>query len=183
MRDWRVQNEGGLSWIEVCGQVHVFLAGDRRHEDTEKIYTKLSELQEKILKLGYVQVYDQMMHELGGGEKMEALWYHNEKLALAFGLVVGAAPPGKALRIVKNLRICRDCHEAFKCISLVVDREIIVRDVNRYHRVFARLQTLGSPPSVKACVISTRSGMMIKFQQLLRSTPLGGQIWDFDTGV
>ncbi|GKA46341.1 putative pentatricopeptide repeat-containing protein, partial [Tanacetum coccineum] len=78
------------------------------------------------------------------GEKMEALWYHSEKLALAFGLVVGAAPPGKALRIVKNLRICRDCHEAFKCISLVVDREIIVRDVNRYHRVFPRFQTLGS---------------------------------------
>ncbi|GJX34028.1 putative pentatricopeptide repeat-containing protein [Tanacetum coccineum] len=108
-------------------------AGDRRHEDTEKIYAKLSELQEKILKLGYVPVYDQMMHEVGRGEKMEALWYHSEKLALAFGLVVGAAPPGKALRIVKNLRICRDCHEAFKYISRVVDREIIVRDVNRYH--------------------------------------------------
>nr|GEU39684.1 putative pentatricopeptide repeat-containing protein At5g52630 [Tanacetum cinerariifolium] len=133
MRDRRVHKEGGLSWIEVCGQVHVFLAGDRRHEDTEKIYTKLSELQEKILQLGYVPVYDQMMHEVGRGEKMETLWYHSEKLALAFGLVVGAAPPGKALRIVKNLRICRDCHEAFKYISRVVGREIIVRDVNRYH--------------------------------------------------
>nr|GEU39689.1 putative pentatricopeptide repeat-containing protein At5g52630 [Tanacetum cinerariifolium] len=105
MRDRRVQKEGGLSWIEVHGQVHVFLAGDCRHEDTEKIYTKLSELKERILKLGYLPVYDQRMHEVGRGEKMEALWYHSEKLALAFGLVVGAAPPGKALscRESKNL--------------------------------------------------------------------------------
>ncbi|KAI3807608.1 hypothetical protein L1987_23539 [Smallanthus sonchifolius] len=134
MRDRRVKKEGGLSWIEVCGQVHVFLAGDRRHEKTEKIYSKLADLMEKISKLGYVPVWDQMLHDVGKGEKIEALWYHSEKLALAFGLVADMAPPGKALRIVKNLRICRDCHEAFKYISRVVEREIIVRDVNRYHR-------------------------------------------------
>ena len=65
---------------------------------------------------------------------MKALWYHSEKLTLVFVLVVGAAPPGKVLRIVKNLRICRDCHEAFKYISRVVGREMIVRDVNIYNR-------------------------------------------------
>lgn len=134
MKDRRVKKEGGLSWIEVCGQVHVFLAGDRRHEKTEEIYTKLAELMEKITKLGYEPVWDEMLHEVGKGEKREALWYHSEKLAVAFGLVSGAAPPGKAVRIVKNLRICRDCHEAFKYISRVAERVIIVRDVNRYHR-------------------------------------------------
>ncbi|KAL8255459.1 hypothetical protein R6Q59_030536 [Mikania micrantha] len=134
MRDRRVKKEGGLSWIEVYGKVHVFLAGDRRHEQTEKVYSKLADLMEKISKLGYVPVWDQMLHDVGKGEKIEALWYHSEKLALAFGLVADVAPPGKALRIVKNLRICRDCHEAFKYISRVVEREIIVRDVNRYHR-------------------------------------------------
>ncbi|KAL8199631.1 hypothetical protein R6Q57_013199 [Mikania cordata] len=134
MRDRRVKKEGGLSWIEVYGKVHVFFAGDRRHKQTEKIYSKLADLMEKISKLGYVPVWDQMLHDVGKREKTEALWYHSEKLALAFGLVVDVAPPGKALRIVKNLRICRDCHEAFKYISRVVEREIIVRDVNRYHR-------------------------------------------------
>ncbi|KAK9072483.1 hypothetical protein SSX86_008917 [Deinandra increscens subsp. villosa] len=134
MKDRRVKKEGGLSWIEVCGQVHVFLAGDRRHDQTEKIYLKLADLMEKISKLGYVPVCDQMLHDVGKGEMIEALWYHSEKLALAFGLVADVAPRGKALRIVKNLRICRDCHEAFKYISRVVEREIIVRDVNRYHR-------------------------------------------------
>ncbi|KVI07223.1 Pentatricopeptide repeat-containing protein [Cynara cardunculus var. scolymus] len=124
MKDRRVKKEGGLSWIEVCGQVHVFLAGDRRHEKTEEIYAKLAELMEKISKLGYVPVWDEMLHEVGKGEKREALWHHSEKLAVAFGLVSGAAPPGKTVRIVKNLRICKDCHEAFKYISRVVERRV-----------------------------------------------------------
>ena len=38
------------------------------------------------------------------------------------------------MRIVKNLRICRDCHRAFEFLSTVLEREIIVRDKNRYHR-------------------------------------------------
>lgn len=133
MKDRRVRKEGGRSWLEVQGKIHVFLAGDRRHEMTDKIYAKLAELMEEIEKLGYVPVWDEMLHEVGEREKREGLWYHSEKLAVAFGVVSGAAPPGKALRIVKNLRICRDCHEAFKYMSRVLDREIIVRDVNRYH--------------------------------------------------
>ncbi|KAI8573974.1 hypothetical protein RHMOL_Rhmol01G0317900 [Rhododendron molle] len=134
MKDRRVRKKGGRSWIEVQGQVHVFLAADRRHEKTEEIYAKLAELIQEIGKLGYVPLWEEMLHEVGEREKQEALMYHSEKLALAFGLVSGAAPLGKPLRIVKNLRICRDCHEAFKYISRVVEREIIVRDVNRYHR-------------------------------------------------
>ncbi|KAL6979119.1 hypothetical protein U1Q18_020783 [Sarracenia purpurea var. burkii] len=134
MKDGRVRKEGGRSWIEAQGTVHVFLAGDQRHERTAEIYAKLEELMEEIGKLGYVPCWEEVLHhEVGESEKREALMYHSEKLAVAFGLVSGAVPPGKALRIVKNLRICRDCHEAFKYFSRVVEREIIVRDVNRYH--------------------------------------------------
>ncbi|XP_010262446.1 PREDICTED: pentatricopeptide repeat-containing protein At4g33170-like [Nelumbo nucifera] len=143
MKDRRVRKEGGRSWIEVRGEVHVFLSGDRRHERTAEIYAKLAELMEEIRKLGYVEVSDAMLHEVEAAEKRAALWYHSEKLAVAFGLVVGAAPPGKALRVVKNLRICRDCHEAFKYMSKVIDREIVVRDVNRYHRFLQGSCTCG----------------------------------------
>ncbi|ONI26822.1 hypothetical protein PRUPE_1G048200 [Prunus persica] len=134
MKDRRVQKEGGRSWIEVRGKIHVFFARDRRHERMNEIYAKLVELMEEIGKLGYVPVWDEILHEVGEWEKKEALWYHSEKLAVAFAVVSGAAPPGKSIRIVKNLRICRDCHEAFKYICRVLEREIIVRDVNRYHR-------------------------------------------------
>ncbi|KAK9931262.1 hypothetical protein M0R45_018546 [Rubus argutus] len=133
MKDRRVKKEGGRSWIEVRGKVHVFLAGDRRHQRIDEIYAKLAELMEGIEKLGYVPLQNEMLHEVGEQEKKEALWYHSEKLAVAFGVVSGAAPPGKPLRIVKNLKICRDCHEAFKYLCRLLEREIIVRDVNRYH--------------------------------------------------
>ncbi|XP_043708249.1 pentatricopeptide repeat-containing protein At4g33170-like [Telopea speciosissima] len=134
MKVRRVRKESGQSWIEVRGEVHVFLAGDRRHERTMEIYAKLTDLMEEIKTLGYVEVSDAMLHEVEAAEKKEALWYHSEKLAVAFALISGAAPPGKPVRVVKNLRICRDCHEAFKYLSRVIEREIVVRDVNRYHK-------------------------------------------------
>lgn len=134
MKERNVRKEGGRSWIELQGEVHEFIAGDGKHERKEEIYAKLAELLEEIEKLGYVPVWDEMLHEVDEKEKKEVLWGHSEKLALAFGVLSGAAPPGKAIRIVKNLRICKDCHEAFKYFSIVVEREILVRDVNRYHR-------------------------------------------------
>ncbi|CAJ1938911.1 unnamed protein product [Sphenostylis stenocarpa] len=135
MKDRGVKKKGGRSWIEVQGEVHVFVAGDCKHERSKEIYQKLAELMGDIEKLGYVPVWDEVLHNVGEEEKRrEALWYHSEKLAVAFGVLCGSAPPGKSLRIVKNLRICKDCHEAFKYMTRVLEREIIVRDVNRYHR-------------------------------------------------
>ncbi|GAB4850845.1 hypothetical protein Ancab_030146 [Ancistrocladus abbreviatus] len=143
MRQGRVRKEGGRSWIEVRGEVHVFVAGDWRHERREEIYVKLAELMEEICKLGYVTNWDEKLHVVEEREKKERLWYHSEKLALAFGVLSGAAPPGKALRIVKNLRICKDCHEAFRYFSRVLEREIVARDVNRYHRFLKGSCTCG----------------------------------------
>ncbi|GJN30253.1 hypothetical protein PR202_gb18544 [Eleusine coracana subsp. coracana] len=122
MRDRGVRKEGGRSWIEVRGQVHVFVANERRHEQISEIDNKLNELIREVEKLGY-------------RETNEGFWHHSERLALAYGLIGGAVPSGKALRIVKNLRICAHCHEFFKYASIVIDRVIVVRDVNRYHTV------------------------------------------------
>ncbi|KAK8941450.1 Pentatricopeptide repeat-containing protein [Platanthera zijinensis] len=124
MRDQGVMKEGGRSWIEVMGRVHVFVAGDRLHERSSEIYAKVRELKMQAWKMGYVE---------NGGE---GVWEHSERLAVAMGLVSqGAAVlEGKVLRVIKNLRICWDCHEFFKCLSRMVGRDIVVRDVNRYHR-------------------------------------------------
>ncbi|MQM12546.1 hypothetical protein Taro_045465 [Colocasia esculenta] len=126
MRERGVKKEGGRSWVEVRGEVHVFLAGDKRHPMAREIYAKVEELMGGIAKLGYVQE--------AAAAAEEGLWYHSERLAVAFGLVSGAAPQGKALRVVKNLRICGHCHRVFKFISRVIDRQIVVRDAHRYHR-------------------------------------------------
>ncbi|KAF3438175.1 hypothetical protein FNV43_RR20932 [Rhamnella rubrinervis] len=63
--------------------------------------------------------------------KGTALSLHSEKLAIAFGLL--STNPGTPIRVIKNLRVCVDCHTASKLISKVYNREIIVRDRNRFH--------------------------------------------------
>ncbi|KAA8537481.1 hypothetical protein F0562_027089 [Nyssa sinensis] len=64
-------------------------------------------------------------------EKEQILCGHSEKLAVAFGLLNTC--PGTPLRVIKNLRICGDCHAVIKFISSFEGREIFVRDTNRFH--------------------------------------------------
>jgi hypothetical protein len=61
----------------------------------------------------------------------QALFCHSEKLAVCFGLI--STRPGSPLYIFKNLRICQDCHSAIKMVSDIYNREIVVRDRNRFH--------------------------------------------------
>ncbi|KAJ6756850.1 hypothetical protein OIU79_029100 [Salix purpurea] len=42
------------------------------------------------------------------------LKYRSENLALAFALLI--ASPGSTIRISKNIRVCGDCHSAFKFV-------------------------------------------------------------------
>ncbi|KAL7166188.1 hypothetical protein ACSBR2_036966 [Camellia fascicularis] len=63
--------------------------------------------------------------------KEEMVGLHSERLALCFGLL--SMPKGVTIRVMKNLRMCCDCYEAFKLISEIVERDFVVRDVNRFH--------------------------------------------------
>ncbi|XP_057538464.1 pentatricopeptide repeat-containing protein At5g04780, mitochondrial-like [Amaranthus tricolor] len=131
MRENRVKKEPGMSWVEVKDKVHTFIVGDKNHPRSIEIYSKLNEIKDRIIKEGYVPVLETDLHDVERSEKELLLLHHSEKLAVAFALI--ATPPGAPIRIKKNLRICVDCHTAFKFVCKVVSREIIVRDVNRYH--------------------------------------------------
>ncbi|PIA63056.1 hypothetical protein AQUCO_00200827v1 [Aquilegia coerulea] len=132
-----IMNERGLqkspasSWIEVDGVVHEFRVGDQLHPLSEEIYAKLEELGQKLKGLGYTPMTDFVMFDIDEEEKESSLGCHSEKLAIAFGLIRSA--PGALIRVVKNLRVCGDCHTAITLISKVTGREIIVRDNNRFH--------------------------------------------------
>ncbi|PKI55306.1 hypothetical protein CRG98_024322 [Punica granatum] len=52
-------------------------------------------------------------------EKEQALAIHSERLAICFGLISTEAK--SPLRVVKNLRVCEDCHEVIKLISKVTE--------------------------------------------------------------
>uniref|UniRef100_A0A0E0KJG8 DYW domain-containing protein n=1 Tax=Oryza punctata TaxID=4537 RepID=A0A0E0KJG8_ORYPU len=94
-------------------------------------YEKVRELHEEIRAAGYVPDTRYVLHDIDEDAKARALMYHSERLAIAFGLV--STPPGTPLRVIKNLRICGDCHNAVKLIAKVTGREIVVRDNKRFH--------------------------------------------------
>ncbi|GKV22081.1 hypothetical protein SLEP1_g31980 [Rubroshorea leprosula] len=131
MNDKRIKKVPGCSWIEVNGVVHEFLVDDKSHPSSEMIYAKLGELARELKAAGYVPTTDYVLFDIEEEEKEYFIGYHSEKLAVAFGLISTA--PKNVIRVVKNLRVCGDCHEAIKLISRITGREIIVRDNNRYH--------------------------------------------------
>ncbi|KAH1217298.1 Pentatricopeptide repeat-containing protein [Glycine max] len=126
-----LKKQVGYSTIDVDNRSYLFSMGDKSHPETNEIYCFLDELIWRCKDAGYAPVPESAMHELEGEEREYALRYHSEKLAVAFGLM--KTGDGVTLRIVKNLRICEDCHSAIKFISAVMNREIIVRDKLRFH--------------------------------------------------
>ncbi|OVA10767.1 Pentatricopeptide repeat [Macleaya cordata] len=131
MNDKGLVKEPGWSQIEVNGSIHVFLVGDQSHHRSVEIYEKLDVLNAKLREAGYVAETEMAMHDLEKEEREEALRVHSERLAIAFGLL--STEPGTTLRIIKNLRTCNDCHSAFKFISKITSRHLIVRDGHRFH--------------------------------------------------
>ncbi|XP_058094822.1 pentatricopeptide repeat-containing protein At4g33170 isoform X2 [Magnolia sinica] len=131
MRLKNVKKDPGYSWIEVKNRVHLFVAGDRSHPEVTAIYDKVEDLMRRIGDMGYVADTDFVLLDVEEEEKERALYYHSERLAIAYALI--STPTPMRIRIIKNLRICGDCHNAIKYISKVVGREIVLRDANRFH--------------------------------------------------
>jgi pentatricopeptide repeat protein len=131
MRNMGVRKEPGVSWIEVGSEVHICRAEDKVHPQMDQITEKLEELIDQIKVNGYIPNFDVVLHDIEDEQKEEHLMYHSEKLAVAFGLI--HTPKGGTIRVMKNLRICDDCHVAIKLISIVTRRTIIVRDAVRFH--------------------------------------------------
>ncbi|KAK6123189.1 hypothetical protein DH2020_043091 [Rehmannia glutinosa] len=104
--------------------IYTFIVGDRSHPRSEDIYAKLDELGHLMAKAGYVPMLEIDLHHVEKKEKELLLSYHSEKLAVAFGLI--ATPPGAPIRVKKNLRICLDCHTAFKYICKIVSRKSLL---------------------------------------------------------
>ncbi|XP_028784186.1 pentatricopeptide repeat-containing protein At2g15690, mitochondrial-like [Neltuma alba] len=96
------------------------------YKDDEKLKA-LSAMKEA----GYVPDTRYVLHDIDQEAKEQALLYHSERLAIAYGLI--STPPRTPLRIIKNLRVCGDCHNAIKIMSRIVGRELIVRDNKRFH--------------------------------------------------
>ncbi|PSS05632.1 Pentatricopeptide repeat-containing protein [Actinidia chinensis var. chinensis] len=131
MRERRVKKEPGISWFELKNQVHQFCMGDKSHPQSMDIDLYLKELTWEMKRRGYVPDTGSVLHDMDAEEKHYNLAHHSEKLAIAFALM--NTPEGVPIRIMKNLRVCIDCHGAIKYMSEIKNREIIVRDASRFH--------------------------------------------------
>ncbi|GMH08479.1 hypothetical protein Nepgr_010319 [Nepenthes gracilis] len=131
MKDRGIDKMPGNSWIEIDGAMHEFLMGDRTHPRLKEIYLKLEEMNRKLQAHGHKPRTQEVLFDIEEEDKEDALSYHSERLAIAFGLIASEATV--PIRIIKNLRVCSDCHLSTKLISYIYDREIIVRDRNRFH--------------------------------------------------
>lgn len=131
MKERGVTKPPGCSWIEVKRKFHSFIVGDASHPLMEQISAKMESLYFDIKEIGYVPDTNFVLQDVNEDEKEFSLCGHSEKMALAFGLI--STPAGTPLRIIKNLRVCGDCHSATKFISKVEKRDIIMRDNYRFH--------------------------------------------------
>ncbi|XP_042377825.1 pentatricopeptide repeat-containing protein At3g12770-like [Zingiber officinale] len=121
----------GCSTIDLKGELHSFRAGDRSHPRMNDILAMLGEMERKLKESGFVPHLTSDLHDLNMEEKEVSLYHHSEMIAIAFGLIT--TDPGSTIMIMKNLRSCMNCHSATKLISKLTAREIVVRDINRFH--------------------------------------------------
>ncbi|XP_031489648.1 pentatricopeptide repeat-containing protein At1g08070, chloroplastic-like [Nymphaea colorata] len=116
-----LRKDPGCSSVELHGKVHEFTARSSSTLQNKEISSMLEEMSGKLKMVGHKSD--------GYGQKETS--YHSERLALAFSLLNSG--PHTTVRIVKNLRICSDCHAVISLISKIYEREIVVRDQSRFH--------------------------------------------------
>ncbi|KAL1288906.1 hypothetical protein HN51_057364 [Arachis hypogaea] len=126
-----VRKTPGYSMVELGNRVYEFTMGDRSHPQSKDVYALLEKITELLKLEGYVPHTANVLADIEEEEKEQALSYHSEKVAIAFMIL--NTPPGTPIRVMKNLRVCADCHMAIKLISKVYDREIVIRDRSRFH--------------------------------------------------
>ncbi|KAF7818800.1 putative pentatricopeptide repeat-containing protein [Senna tora] len=122
MKERKLKKEPGCSYVEYKGKVHLFFSGDRNHSQTEEIYRMLDELESLVKEIHPSSENEEIL--VGTG-------VHSEKLAIVFGLL--NTKPGIDITVMKNLRVCVDCHLFIKLVSKIVNRRFVVRDATRFH--------------------------------------------------
>ncbi|KAL5556593.1 hypothetical protein UlMin_038829 [Ulmus minor] len=132
MREVKLKKNPAMSWVEIDKEVHTFMAGDLSRPESRELLETLESLIEKVASLGYVPDTRFVLQNLDEENKKRSLYYHSEKLALAFALW-RTRDKTTTIRIFKNLRVCGDCHSWIKLVSKAVGREVIARDAKRFH--------------------------------------------------
>lgn len=130
VKDMGLKPKRAYSWIEFRNKVHVFGTGDVSHPRSEIIHWELQRLMKKMEDEGQRPSSVFNLHDVD--EERECILIgHSEMLAISFGLI--STQERATIRVTKNCRVCRSCHDSAKVISKIVEREIIIKDPNFFH--------------------------------------------------
>lgn len=121
-----VKKTVGQSWIEMNNMVHTFVVGDQSKPYLDKLQSWLKRVGVNVK--AHIPDSGLCIEE----EKENISSVHSEKLAFAFAFTDSHHTP-QILRIIKNLRMCTDCHDTAKYISLAYGCEIYLSDSNCLH--------------------------------------------------
>ncbi|KAK6919251.1 Pentatricopeptide repeat [Dillenia turbinata] len=127
-----IKKEAGCSWIQVKDRIHTFVASGGFEFQNSKEYKKVwNKLMDAMEDAGYVPNPEVVLHNVD--EEVKAMWVcgHSERLATMYGLIKSGS--GMPVRVMKNLRVCVDCHSWMKFVSKVTKRLIVLRDTSRFH--------------------------------------------------
>ncbi|XP_042511744.1 pentatricopeptide repeat-containing protein At5g66520-like [Macadamia integrifolia] len=100
MKEQRIRKQPGSSLMELNGDVHEFIAGDRSHPQIGQIHRMLDEIARLLSLEGYLPATRGIALDIDEEEKEQALSLHSEKLAVAFGLI--NTKQGAVLHIVRT---------------------------------------------------------------------------------
>lgn len=131
MREKGIHKIPARSWTFHNNTVHSFFARDRLHPQSKDIYAGLDVLTLECMKAGYEPDTTFVLHDVEEHQKRHFLMYHSAKLAATYGLLMSG--PGQSVNVVKNIRMCGDCHSFMKHASAATGKEISVRDSSGFH--------------------------------------------------
>ncbi|KAI5656392.1 hypothetical protein M9H77_25185 [Catharanthus roseus] len=131
MGEQKIVQEPGSSSVEVKRKLYKFVSQDKTYPQCEGVYEMLHQMEWQLKFEGYSPDISQVLGDVDEEEKRERLKNHSQKLAIAFALI--QTSQNSHIRIVRNVRMCSDCHTYTKLISIIYEREITVRDRNRFH--------------------------------------------------
>ncbi|KAJ4828064.1 hypothetical protein Tsubulata_020835, partial [Turnera subulata] len=129
-KDNKALKPTGQSWIEVKNIVHSFVSGDRSKSCSDLLFAWVESISREVKQHNLHGGF--CIHENEEEEKEETVGVHSEKLALAFAFVSSPSIP-QTVRIMKNLRMCGDCHVMAKFLSKKYGCHIYLNDSECFH--------------------------------------------------
>ncbi|CAH9130194.1 unnamed protein product [Cuscuta epithymum] len=132
MKSRLLRKSPSRSWVEgKNGEIREFYAGGSINPMSSEIMRVLADLVAQLGLGGYEPNLSCVPYDLDDKEKKRILMSHSEKLALGYSLLTSSSV--SEIKIMKNLRICEDCHSFMSRVSGLSGRVIVVRDNKRFH--------------------------------------------------